>query len=118
MKKTTKLLALLLVAVLLTMTLASCGGISGKYSAELLGTGVELEFKGSKVNARFKVLGSYGDPIEGKYKIKKADDKMEITFTFEDENDDTKAYGGTQSFSIDKENDTIKIGLVTYKKAE
>ena len=51
-----KIIALVLVAVMLTMTLASCGGISGKYSAELLGTGVELEFKGSKVNARFKVL--------------------------------------------------------------
>jgi hypothetical protein len=71
------------------------------------------------VEASNILTGSESKTYEGKYEItEKDDDKMEITFTFEDENDDTKSYGGTQAFSIDKENDTIKIGLVTYKKAE
>ena len=107
-----KIIALVLVAVMLTMTLASCGGISGKYSAELLGTGVELEFKGSKVNARFKILGSYGEPIEGKYKIK----GDEITITFPDGDKDTEDLSGTHSF--EKGDDYIKIGVVTYKSVD
>ena len=45
-----KIIALVLVAVMLTMTLVSCGGVSGTYSAEAIGTGVELEFKGSKAS--------------------------------------------------------------------
>ncbi len=107
-----RIIALVLVAVMLTMTLASCGGISGTYSAELLGTGVELEFKGSKVSARFKVLGSYGSPIEGKYKIK----GDEITITFPDDDKDTKDLSGTHSF--EKGDDYIKIGVVTYKSVD
>lgn len=107
-----KVIALALVAVMLTMTLVSCGGVSGKYSAELLGTGVELEFKGSKVNARFKVLGSYGDAIEGKYKIK----GDEITITFPDGDKETEDLSGTHSF--EKGDDYIKIGVVTYKAVD
>jgi hypothetical protein len=107
-----KVIALALVAVMLTMTLVSCGGVSGKYSAELLGTGVELEFKGSKVNARFKVLGSYGDTIEGKYKIK----GDEITITFPDGDKETEDLSGTHSF--EKGDDYIKIGVVTYKAVD
>ena len=107
-----KVIALALVAVMLTMTLVSCGGVSGKYSAELLGTGVELEFKGSKVTARFKVLGSYGDAIEGKYKIK----GDEITITFPDGDKETEDLSGTHSF--EKGDDYIKIGVVTYKAVD
>ena len=105
-----KIIALVLVAVILT--LASCGGVSGKYSAELLGTGVELEFKGSKVTARFKVLGSYGDPIEGKYKIK----GDEITITFPDGDEETEDLSGTHAF--EKGDDYVKIGVVTYKSVD
>ena len=107
-----KVIALALVAVMLTMTLVSCGGVSGKYSAELLGTGVELEFKGSKVTARFKVLGSYGDALEGKYKIK----GDEITITFPDGDKETEDLSGTHSF--EKGDDYIKIGVVTYKAVD
>lgn len=128
MKKFARILSLTLVAVMLCATLASCGKVSGAYYAE-----VNLGVASGKVTYDFGafgkvtmtvetsniVTGSAAKTYEGKYEItEKDDDKMEITFTFEDENDDTKAYGGTQSFSIDKENDTIKIGLVTYKKAE
>jgi predicted small lipoprotein YifL len=107
-----KIIALVLVAAILTLTLASCGGVSGKYSAELLGTGVELEFKGSKVIARFKVLGSYGDPIEGKYKVK----GDEITITFPDDDKDTKDLSGTHAF--EKGDGYVKIGVVTYKSVD
>ena len=128
MKKLVRILSLTLVAVMLCATLASCGKVSGAYSAELnLGVAsgkITYDFGAfGKVTMTVETenifTGSASKTYEGKYEItEKDDDKMEITFTFEDENDDTKTYGGTQAFSIDKENDTIKIGLVTYKKAE
>ena len=105
-----KIVALVLVAVMLTMTLASCGGISGTYSAEVLGIGVEYEFKGSKVTITPKLLGGYGDPVEATYKIK--DDKITITI----KGDEDSEYAGTYDF--EKGDDYIKIGAVTYKKAD
>ena len=106
-----KIIALVLVAVILTMTLASCG-VSGTYSAEAVGTGVELQFKGSKVIARFKVLGMYGDPIEGTFKVK----GDEITITFPDGDKDTKDLSGTHSF--EKGDGYVKIGIITYKEVK
>ena len=128
MKKLVRVLSLTLVAVMLCATLASCGKVSGAYAAEL-----DLGVASGKVTYDFGAFGKVamtveGDTIftdaksktyEGKYEItEKEDGKMEITFTFEDENDDTKTYGGTQAFAIDKDNDTVKIGLVTYKRVE
>lgn len=106
-----KIIALVLVAAILTLTLVSCG-VSGTYSAEAVGTGVELQFKGSKVIARFKVLGMYGDPIEGTFKVK----GDEITITFPDGDKDTKDLSGTHSF--EKGDGYVKIGIVTYKEVK
>ena len=106
-----KIIALVLVAAILTLTLVSCG-VSGTYSAEMVGTGVELQFKGSKVIARFKVLGMYGDPIEGTFKVK----GDEITITFPDGDKDTKDLSGTHSF--EKGDGYVKIGIVTYKEVK
>ena len=126
MKKFVRILALTLVAVMLCATLASCAKVSGAYYAELdvalAKVKVTYDFSGSKVTLTVdsSVLGQNASKsYEGKYEItEKEDGKMEITFTFADENDDTKSYGGTHAFAIDKENDTITIGVVTYKKAE
>lgn len=127
MKKFVRILCLTLVAVMLCATLASCGKVSGAYSAKIdvLIASVEVTYDfgafGKVVmTVKSEAIGATDTKTyEGKYEItEKEDDTMEITFTFEDENDDTKTYGGTQAFSIDKENDTIKIGLVTYKKVE
>ena len=127
MKKLVRILSLTLVAVMLCATLASCGKVSGAYvcDATAFGSGVKVTydfgaFKKVTATVEASLLGqTETKTYEGKYEITEKDDgKMEITFTFDDENDDTKTYGGTQSFSIDKENDTIKIGLVTYKKVE
>ena len=75
-------------------------------------SGVELQFKGSKVIARFKVLGMYGDPIEGTFKVK----GDEITITFPDGDKDTKDLSGTHSF--EKGDGYVKIGIVTYKEVK
>ena len=112
MKKSVRVLALVMVALMLCLTLASCGKkLSGTYSMEALGTGAELEFKGSKVTITLKVLGTYGDPVEGKYSI----DGDKITFEFEDE--DAEDFAGTKTFK-ELENGNIEIGGVEYKKVE
>ena len=111
MKKTVRLIALAMVAVMLCLALAACGKtISGKYSAEALGTGATYDFKGSKVTVTYKALGTEVYSVECKYEIK--DDK--ITFTFESEDDDVKAYNGT--FDFEEGENYIKVGLTKYEK--
>ncbi len=109
MKKSVKIIALALVAVMLCMALVSCGKkLSGTYSAEFAGTGVTYEFKGSKVTVSVKALGAEVTDVEGKYSI----DGDKITFEFDDEKGDVES--GT--FDFEKTEDGIKIGLVEYKK--
>lgn len=110
MKNFVRIASLVLVVVVLTMTLASCGGVSGSYTTgEALGTGVTYTFKGSKVTIEAKVIGVV-TTFEGKFKVK--DDK--ITFTFED--DKAKSYEG--EFAFEKGKDYVKIAGITYTKAD
>lgn len=116
MKKSIKIVALALVAVMLCLTLVACGKkLSGTYEAKIggdvLGYTAEYTFKGSKVEVvkTVSVLGAKeSTTIEGKYEIK--DD--EITLTFETSDDDIKS--GTFSFAETEKG--IKIGLVEYTK--
>ena len=129
MTKLTKVLALVLVAAMLCLVLASCGKtLSGTYSAEaslggLVGGKTSFTFKGSKViltvtGSNF-ITGSSTTEYEGTYEITEAEDgTMSITFEFEDNNDDTKSFGGTHSFSENKDAGTIKIGIITYTKTK
>ncbi len=105
MKKNVKVLAVVMAALMLCLALTSCGKkLSGTYSMEALGTGAELNFKGSKVTITVKVFGQYGDPVEGKYSI----DGDKITFEFESEDEDVEKYDGT--FDFEEGEDYIKIG--------
>lgn len=117
MKRTLKIVAVMMVAIMLCLSLASCGTrLSGKYvnDATAAGTGVvtTYDFSGSKVEitVETKFLGSVTGTVtlNGKYSID--DDK--ITFEFEDE--DNAEYSGTKDF--EKTDDGIKIGIVEYKK--
>lgn len=128
MKRSIRILAIAMVAVMLCLTLASCGKkLSGTYEpvvveedsvfdkiagaiSDATDTGVKYTFSGSKVTIETSVLGKIST-FEGKYEIK--DDK--ITFTFEDE--DAKDYNETLKFE-ELENGNIKIGVVEYKLAE
>ncbi|MBE6631016.1 MAG: hypothetical protein E7624_09265 [Ruminococcaceae bacterium] len=127
MKKFVRVLCFALVAVMLCATLASCSKVSGAYSAE-----VDLWLTKGKATYDFGAFGSVtltvtGELLgksetktyEGEYEIiENEDGTMKINFTFETENDDTKKYGGEHAFSIDEENNTITIGLITYKAVE
>ena len=116
MKRSIRILAVALVAVMLCLSLAACGKkLSGTYEAEIGGSiagyTATYDFSGSKVEVTKTVtlLGTKNSTtIEGKYEIK--DD--EITLSFETSDDDIKS--GT--FTFEETEDGIKIGLVEYKK--
>lgn len=116
MKRSIRIIAVALVAVMLCLTLVACGKkLSGTYEAEIggdiLGYTATYEFSGSKVTATktASVLGAKeSTTFEGTYEIK--DD--EITLDFDKDDDDIK--GGT--FAFEETEDGIKIGLVEYKK--
>ena len=121
MKKSIRILAVVLVAVMLCMTLASCGKkLSGTYEpntgsilggiGDALNSGVEYTFSGSKVTIEVSVLGSV-ETFEGKYSID--DDK--ITFEFDDE--DAEKYNETVTFE-ELENGNIKLAGIEYKKVD
>ncbi len=105
MKKSVKILALVMVAAMLCLALVSCGKkLSGEYEATLFGSGVVLNFEGNKVTYTAKVLGMEAAAVEGEYSIK--DDK--ITLSFGEDDDDAKKLNGT--FDFEEGEDYIKIG--------
>ena len=119
MKKSIRILAVVLVAVMLCMTLASCGKkLSGAYKldATVAGSGVvtTYDFSGKKVTITMetKVLGSVTGTttLEGTYSID--DDK--ITIDIEDGDDDSKSC----TFDFEETENGIKIGLVEFKKVD
>ncbi len=118
-KSIIRVFAFVLICATLCAAFASCGKtLSGTYSAEALGTGATLTFKGSKVTTTYKALGVVGYTVEGKYEIKNGN----ITITYEGEDaEKAKDYAGTFTFEEGKNDDGkeyIKIGLVTYTKAD
>ncbi len=112
MKKSVRILAVVMAVLMVTLVLASCGKtISGTYSAEIAGTGNTLEFSGKKVTITYKFLGKQvGDAVEGTYKIE--DNK--ITITIETEDKEIGALDGT--FDFEEGEDYIKIGIIKYTK--
>ena len=116
MKKSVRIIALALVAVMLCLALVSCGNkLSGTYSSVELGNGAEFEFKGNKVTITVTALGAIAAEIEGKYSI----DGDKITFEFESEEsqeaDEVEKYSGEFDFE-ELENGDIKIDTITYEK--
>ncbi len=121
MKNFLRSVSLVLVLVTVCLSLASCGkSISGSYTAEaeLFGLKGETTYTFGafgKVTRTHKatVAGKVTTTeAEGKYKIEKDGDKMEITLTFEDD----KGEKVENTYTFEKGEDSIKIGLVEYKK--
>ena len=121
MKKSIRILAVVLALTAILCVLASCGKtISGTYEAEvdalIMKYTATYEFSGSKVNITKKttLLGSVSTAeFKGTYEITENDDgSMEITIELETEDDQIKS--GT--FAFEEGEDYIKIGLVKYNK--
>ena len=118
MKRSIKIIAVALVAVMLCGALISCGlfgkKLNGTYESS---TGVTLEFKGSKVELTYKdwddLLYGSRTTYEGTYKIE--DDT--ITFEFVDADGEVMEdfkYNKTFDFE-EKENGDIYIGNTEYE---
>ena len=92
---TKKILSLVLCAAMMLALLAGCGGkkLSGKYSAEVLESGVTYSFDGNKVTVTLKALGNIVHSVEGKYEI----EEDQITFTFPSDEKDAEDYTGTNA---------------------
>ncbi len=121
MKKTLRIVALVLVLAMSVCVLASCGKkLSGEYAAGGDLAGTSYTFKGSKVTIKYTVFG-FEKTIEGEYEITTNDDDKEvIIFTFGDDAEDADKYEGEFAFAEGKEGDTeyIKIGIVKYNKVK
>ena len=118
MKKTVlKIVAIVMIAVIACTVLASCGKkLSGEYymgDKSLTKSYTTYVFSGSKVTCDVYLLGNKvgDDSFEGKYSIKDG----EITITWEDA--EGEEHSNTQTFE-ELEDGSIKIGALTYKKAE
>ena len=124
MKKSIRIMAVVLALLMVTFVFASCGKtIKGTYKAEvglggLAGYTATYEFSGKKVEITktTSLLGSTNTTtMNGTYEITEKDDgTMEITITLEKGDDDIKS--GTYTF--EQGEDYIKIGLVQYNKVE
>ena len=123
MKKFTKVIAIVLVLVTLVCVFASCSKkLSGKYQGEMnlviAKYQVTYNFSGSKVTVTHTtsnvITGSETTTVEGKYEITESDNGMEITFTFEGDDDVAKS----ATYLFEEGEDYIKINGVKYTKAE
>ena len=121
MKKSIRIMAVVMALLMVTFVFASCGKtLKGAYEAEIdlaiLKYTATYEFSGSKVEITKKttVVGNVNTvSFEGKYEIAENDDgSMEITITLESEDDEIKS--GTYTF--EEGEDYIKIAGIQYTK--
>ena len=121
MKKALRITALALLVAILCVCFASCAKtISGKYKGEInilvASYEVVYNFSGNNVTVTRQVKSLIGnaDPIEikGTYQITEGETGMQITFTYETEDDVVK--GGT--FDFEEGDGYIKIGAIKYTK--
>ena len=122
MKKSIRILAVVMALLMVTFVFASCGKtIKGTYSAEvdiaILKYTATYEFSGKNVTVTKVVNPLLGESktytIEGTYEIiENDDDTMDIKFEFKTEDEHIKS--GT--FDFEQGEDYIKIGIVTYNK--
>ena len=122
MKKSIRILAVVLALMMVTVVFASCAKtIKGTYSAEVdvvvLKYTATYEFSGMNVTVTKVVNPLLGESktytIEGTYEIiENDDDTMDIKFEFKTEDEHIKS--GT--FDFEQGEDYIKIGIVKYNK--
>ena len=121
MKKSIKIVALVMVALMICMSFVACGKrLSGKYSADFLGTGTTLTFDGKDVTLALTLAGKELASIDGTYEIK--DDKITFDFVDEDkaEDEDFKEILSEwkEAVAFEEGDGYIKIGGVKYTAEE
>ena len=122
MKKSVKIMAVVMAALMLCLCMTSCAKtLKGKYSADFLGTGTTLEFDGKNVEIAITVtlLGEVAS-VDATYEIK--DDKISFDIADEEEVDNALAKKVIEALEepadFEEGDDYIKIGDVKYKVVE
>ena len=128
MKKTIRLVAILMIVAMLAVSLTSCSKmLYGKYVAEgglgdLAGAKTVYEFIGNKVTVTTTtnnfITGEKTTTKTGTYEIMEDNDdpsKLIIAFEFEGEDRYTRSFSEGENVDGEK---IITIGGVDYKKAE
>ena len=119
MKKSVKIIAVAMAALMLCMALVSCGKtLKGEYENENGTVTYEFNGKNVKVTAPKSLLsGLTGEKVvyEGTYEIE--DDLITFTFVDEDGEEIDCIYAGTYDFK-EADNGDITIGKTEYEKAD
>ncbi len=128
MKKTIRLVAVLMIVAMLAVSLTSCSKmLSGKYVSEsgigdLVGARTVYEFKGNKVTMTITtsniITGESTESKTGTYEIMEDNDdpdKLVIAFEFEGEDRYTRSFSEGENVDGEK---IITIGGVDYKKSK
>ena len=119
MKRILSIVLALAVLATMCLTFASCSKLSGKYSADVFGTGTTMTFDGKNVKIAFTVtfVGEVAS-VDATYKIK--GDTITFEFADEDEVSNSSAKKVIQSLeepvSFEKGDGFIKINGVKYEK--
>ncbi len=117
MKTTMRLISSMLLLVIIVSAIASCSPtISGTYYSgdkTITNTYVQMSFSGSNVTITSFAVGKKVFETTAKYTLDNDGSKITITVP-EDADAAAKVYNGEFAFS--KTDDSVKIGLVTYKK--
>ena len=121
MKKTTRIIAALILVVMLCVSLASCSKPSGEYEADIAGVAkVTLNFDGDDVQMAFVIAGETVASLDATFEVE--DDKITFDIANEDEIDNyivkqfIRALESPNDFV--KEKDYIKIDGQVYTKVE
>ncbi len=128
MKKTVKILALVMSLLMVLGLFVACGGkkLSGTYTGEIdvfvASYKVSYVFRGSKVmvctTADSLLTNAKTDEYECKYEITEAaDGTMSIEITYEGE-EDIDVFIGKKTLEIDEEAGTIKLDGITFTKKD
>ncbi len=114
MKKSARILAVVMAMLMVTLVFASCGNtLSGTYKADLsLAGSLTLEFKGKNVTATYDPPIGENTVMEATYEIE--DDKITFETAEGDKGEWLGKLLGTQDFS--KTDDGIKIGIFSFVK--
>ena len=128
MKKTIRLVAVLMIVAMLAVSLTSCSKmLSGKYVSEsgigdLAGARTVYEFNGNKVTMTITtsnfITGESTESKTGTYEIMEDNDdpsKLVIAFEFEGEDRYTRSFSEGENVDGEK---IITIGGIDYKKSK
>ena len=120
MKKALKLTALCLVLAIAVSALASCGGLSGTYSCDVMGTGVKMAFDGDNVKISITYLGAEAFSTSTTYTIE--DDKISFNLADEEKVESTVVKAVIAwletPLAFEEGDDYIKIGVFTFTEVK